>query len=175
MLGSNRGIWPHGRDVGGSVWVADGSAASALPDIAQSVDACVLSHSCTTPKLSKRPLTLSTLELLSTIMRELSAPLPMWILPQDWGFTPKLPYSNQVKKPCFSAVQCLMSSRPTSLKMPAAGTAHDPMHMVATVGTCHDSPAKMATTGWNINHIKHYIYRVIYIIIYIYLYNYIII
>jgi hypothetical protein len=35
--------------------------------------------------------------------------------------------------------------------MPAEGTAHDPMHMVATVGTCHDSPVKMATTGWNIN------------------------
>ena len=44
-----------------------------------------------------------------------------------------------------------MSFRPPSLKMPAEGTAHDPMHMVATVGTCHDSPVKMATTGWNIN------------------------
>ena len=71
--------------------------------------------------------------------------------PKIEGFTPKLPYSNQVKKPCFSAVQCLMSFRPPSLKMPAEGTAHDPMHMVAMVGTCHDSPVKMATTGWNIN------------------------
>ena len=57
----------------------------------------------------------------------------------------------KLRNPVSPAVQCLMSFRPPSLKMPAEGTAHDPMHMVATVGTCYDSPVKMATTGWNIN------------------------